>query len=97
MRVKDIESVLRTWRAKNLPIPTVAATNAIRIARIGGKSPFRALTWVTDPPALMDRMRQQTEHCGATIITETIEKSDFSARPFCSGPKVPQNPCSPNR
>ncbi|KNE69404.1 hypothetical protein AMAG_13769 [Allomyces macrogynus ATCC 38327] len=49
MRVKDIESVLRTWRAKNLPIPTVAATNAIRIARIGGKSPFRALTWVTDP------------------------------------------------
>ncbi|KNE68874.1 hypothetical protein AMAG_13513 [Allomyces macrogynus ATCC 38327] len=49
MRVNDIESVLRAWRSKNLPIPTVAATNAIRVARIGGKSPFRALTWVSDP------------------------------------------------
>ncbi|KAJ3374831.1 hypothetical protein GGF31_006729 [Allomyces arbusculus] len=49
MRINDIESVLRAWRGKNLPIPTVAATNAIRVARIGGKSPFRALTWVSDP------------------------------------------------
>ncbi|KAJ3364539.1 hypothetical protein GGF32_001639 [Allomyces javanicus] len=49
MRINDIESVLRAWRSKNLPIPTVAATNAIRVARIGGKSPFRALTWVSDP------------------------------------------------
>ncbi|ORZ36692.1 hypothetical protein BCR44DRAFT_125356 [Catenaria anguillulae PL171] len=31
---------------------------------------------------LMDRMRQQSEHCGTTIVTETISKVDLSSRPF---------------
>ncbi|KNE69405.1 thioredoxin-disulfide reductase [Allomyces macrogynus ATCC 38327] len=41
---------------------------------------------------LMDRMRQQSEHCGATIITETIEKVDFSARPFKLWPEGAAEP-----
>jgi len=31
---------------------------------------------------LMNRMREQNEHCGGRIITETITKVDFSTRPF---------------
>lgn len=31
---------------------------------------------------LMDKMREQSEHCGAEIITETITKVDLSQRPF---------------
>lgn len=31
---------------------------------------------------LMDNMRQQSERCGAEIITETITKVDLSKRPF---------------
>ncbi|KNE68875.1 thioredoxin-disulfide reductase [Allomyces macrogynus ATCC 38327] len=41
---------------------------------------------------LMDRMRQQSEHCGATIITETIEKVDFSERPFKLWPEGASEP-----
>ena len=33
-------------------------------------------------PVLMDKMRQQSLHCGARIITETIDKVDLSQRPF---------------
>lgn len=31
---------------------------------------------------LMNRMREQNEHCGGRIVTETITKADFSKRPF---------------
>lgn len=31
---------------------------------------------------LMNRMREQNEHCGGRILTETITKVDFSKRPF---------------
>lgn len=33
-------------------------------------------------PELMEKMREQSIHCGATIITETISRVDFSSRPF---------------
>ena len=33
-------------------------------------------------PELMDRMREQSIHCGTRIRTETIVKVDFSHRPF---------------
>src|SRR5580692_3649596 len=33
-------------------------------------------------PALMDKMRQQSLHCGAHIATETVDKVDLSQRPF---------------
>lgn len=33
-------------------------------------------------PELMKEMRQQSIHCGAEIITETVEKIDLSTRPF---------------
>ncbi len=33
-------------------------------------------------PRLMDKMREQSLHCGARIITETVEKVDLSHRPF---------------
>jgi thioredoxin reductase (NADPH) len=33
-------------------------------------------------PELMHRMREQSEHCGTRIRTETIEKVDLSQRPF---------------
>lgn len=35
-----------------------------------------------DGTELMNRMREQSTHCGATIRTETIEQVDFSQRPF---------------
>lgn len=31
---------------------------------------------------LMDKMREQSVHCGTSIITETISKVDLSSRPF---------------
>jgi len=33
-------------------------------------------------PLLMDKMREQSVHCGARIITETVDKVDLSQRPF---------------
>lgn len=33
-------------------------------------------------PELMMNMRQQSEHCGTTIETKTVEKVDLSKRPF---------------
>ncbi len=33
-------------------------------------------------PHLMEKMREQSLHCGAKIITETIDKVDLSKRPF---------------
>jgi thioredoxin reductase (NADPH) len=33
-------------------------------------------------PLLMDKMREQSLHCGARIITETVDKVDLSGRPF---------------
>ncbi len=33
-------------------------------------------------PALMDKMREQSIHCGARIKTETVDKVDLSKRPF---------------
>ena len=33
-------------------------------------------------PVLMDKMRQQSLHCGARIVTETVDKVDLSQRPF---------------
>ena len=33
-------------------------------------------------PALMDKMREQSLHCGAKISTETVDKVDLSQRPF---------------
>ena len=30
----------------------------------------------------MDNMRQQSENCGTKIITETIDRVDFSSKPF---------------
>src|SRR5476651_2284233 len=33
-------------------------------------------------PALMDKMRAQSLHCGARIDTETVDKVDLSKRPF---------------
>jgi len=33
-------------------------------------------------PELMERMRKQSIHCGARIITETVTKVDLSRRPF---------------
>ena len=30
----------------------------------------------------MDKMREQSLHCGARIITETVDKVDLSQRPF---------------
>ena len=33
-------------------------------------------------PALMDMMREQSIHCGTRIKTETVDKVDFSRRPF---------------
>lgn len=33
-------------------------------------------------PALMDKMREQSLHCGARIATETVDKVDLSQRPF---------------
>lgn len=33
-------------------------------------------------PQLMDKMRAQSLHCGARIVTETVEKVDLSKRPF---------------
>lgn len=32
--------------------------------------------------ALMEKMRQQSLHCGTRIVTETVEKLDLSRRPF---------------
>eukprot|EP01132_Coremiostelium_polycephalum_P000501 gene501-631_t len=31
---------------------------------------------------LMDRMRKQNEHCGTTIITQTVERLDLKSKPF---------------
>jgi thioredoxin reductase (NADPH) len=33
-------------------------------------------------PVLMDKMRSQSLHCGARIVTETVDKVDLSRRPF---------------
>lgn len=33
-------------------------------------------------PELMEKMRQQSEHCGARIVTETVDKVDLSKSPF---------------
>jgi thioredoxin reductase (NADPH) len=33
-------------------------------------------------PHLMDKMREQSLHCGARITTETVDKVDLSQRPF---------------
>ncbi len=33
-------------------------------------------------PALMDKMRAQSLHCGTRIVTETVEKVNLSQRPF---------------
>ena len=33
-------------------------------------------------PALMDKMRAQSLHCGTRIVTETVDKVDLSKRPF---------------
>ena len=33
-------------------------------------------------PILMDKMREQSIHCGARITTETVDKVDLSQRPF---------------
>lgn len=33
-------------------------------------------------PELMERMREQSQHHGARIVTETVESVDLSARPF---------------
>ncbi|KAI9137274.1 hypothetical protein BKA69DRAFT_1098929 [Paraphysoderma sedebokerense] len=33
-------------------------------------------------PELMDRMREQSVHCGTKIITETVASVDLSSRPF---------------
>jgi thioredoxin reductase (NADPH) len=33
-------------------------------------------------PALMDKMRAQSAHCGVRIITQTVQKVDLSVRPF---------------
>jgi len=33
-------------------------------------------------PYLMDKMREQSLHCGARIATETVDKVDLSKRPF---------------
>ena len=33
-------------------------------------------------PELMDKMRQQSEHCGTRIVTETVDNVDLSRRPF---------------
>jgi thioredoxin reductase (NADPH) len=33
-------------------------------------------------PALMDKMREQSIHCGTRIKTETVDKVDLSSRPF---------------
>src|SRR5271170_5494383 len=33
-------------------------------------------------PHLMEKMREQSLHCGARIITETVDKVDLSQRPF---------------
>src|SRR3989338_2884305 len=33
-------------------------------------------------PALLERMRAQSIHCGARIVTETVTKVDFNAKPF---------------
>ncbi|MDE2027807.1 MAG: thioredoxin-disulfide reductase [Candidatus Omnitrophica bacterium] len=33
-------------------------------------------------PVLMDQMRRQSLHCGARILTETVDKVDVSQRPF---------------
>ncbi len=34
-------------------------------------------------PELMEKMRAQSVHCGARILTETVDKVDLSKRPFC--------------
>jgi thioredoxin reductase (NADPH) len=33
-------------------------------------------------PHLMEKMRAQSLHCGARIMTETVDKVDLSQRPF---------------
>ncbi|MDE1920330.1 MAG: thioredoxin-disulfide reductase [Candidatus Omnitrophica bacterium] len=33
-------------------------------------------------PLLMDKMREQSLHCGARILTETVDRVDLSQRPF---------------
>ncbi len=33
-------------------------------------------------PELMEKMRQQSEHCGTRIVTETVDKVDLSRSPF---------------
>ena len=33
-------------------------------------------------PELMMRMREQSEHCGAKILTQTVDNVDLSSRPF---------------
>ena len=60
----------------------------------GGVAPGGQLTTTTEVenfpgfptgisgPELMDKMRQQSINCGARILTETVNKVDFSKRPF---------------
>src|SRR5580704_601 len=33
-------------------------------------------------PLLMEKMREQSLHCGARIVTETVDKVDLSQKPF---------------
>src|ERR1035441_3259418 len=33
-------------------------------------------------PSLMEKMREQSVHCGTRIVTETVDKVDLSQRPF---------------
>ncbi len=48
-------------------------------------------------PELMEKMRQQSLHCGARIITETVDKVELSQRPFSDElPLTPTTPPSPS-